>query len=455
MKSLFFDSEESEVLNFEEQEHRLVEFFGARAGILTIVMILAGTLLDYFYYPDLYYHFLAVRALSGALVAAILVVALGAKSHKSFRRINFLWVMLPQAMICYMIAWSGGAESIYFVGLNLAVAGLSIFWPVTIREAAFFSAWTFSLYLIACALGTPGTMFVRELGGNILFLLLFNFVLFAASVLMERWRRKTFEMQVRIRAQRDDVLAVNRQLAEAKLQILQSEKMASLGTLAAGLLHEMSNPVNYSKIALQLAKTDVEKGRASDAITNIEDAMLGTKRLASIISDLRHLAFHDPNETDGHLGVFELSQVVRVALRLTSHVCKGVTVHADPDTSVKVKGDGSSITSVLVNLIENAASSIKKAGRGSLGAITITVVPAKDGKWVTMSVRDNGTGVTPDVAERMFEPFFTTKPAQEGMGMGLAICYGVVRRHGSELRLTQSGDGICELSFDLEVVSDE
>lgn len=456
MKSLFSDTGSNEEdPSFEEHEHKLVVFFAPRAAALTIFMILLGSLLDHFYYPELFYHFLVVRVIASAFIAAMMYAATKTETRRAYRRTHFLWVLSPQAMICYMIALSGGADSIYFVGLQLALTGLAVFWPVKLREAAFFSGGTIALYLLACALGTPGTMFVPELAGNLIFTSLFAFILFSASILVERWRRKVFDLQRRIRGQRDDLAATNRQLADAKLKIVQSEKMASLGTLAAGLLHEMSNPVNYNKIALQLAKSDVQGGKAEAAISNIDDAMLGTNRLAMIIGDLRHLAFQSPEEAAGELGVVNLAQVTRVAIRLTTHVCKGMSVEVDVDQNVQVKGDGSSLTSVLVNLIENAASSIKSAGRGAAGKIVVRTHRAERPNWISMSVRDNGTGVSPEVAERMFEPFFTTKQVHEGMGMGLAICYGVVRRHGSELRLSQSAEGMFEMTFDLEVVSDE
>lgn len=456
MKSVFKDTgSPEEDRTFEEQEHRLLLFFAPRVGALTITMILGGSLLDHFYYPELFYHFLAARVITSAFIAGMMHAAKRTDSPGAYRRLHFVWVMSPQVMICYMIAWSGGAESIYFVGLNLALAGLAIFWPVRLSEAVLISAWTLGLYFLACALGTPGTMFVPEFFGHLIFLSLFVFVLFAGAALMEKWRRKAYQLHTRIRGQRDDLGKSNRQLAEAKLKILQSEKMASLGTMAAGLLHEMSNPVNYNKIALHLAKTDIENGKPGAALLNIDDALLGTDRLATLIADLRHLAFQSPEADAEELSVFPLAQVVRVALRLTSHITKGLKVDVSVDQAVRVKGDSSAITSVLVNLIENAVSSIKTAGRGTEGCIVLRMHQTEDGSRVACSVRDNGTGVSPEVAERMFEPFFTTKKAYEGMGMGLAICYGIVRKHGSELRVSQTGEGMCEMEFDLEVVPNE
>lgn len=444
-----------EPASYEDLRNSYLSFFSLSAGVLTIILVMAGTLLDWFYYRDHWAQFFAARVVCSIAVGLLVIAARIKKSNRFTENSTVLWVTFPQAMICYMIASTGGVDSIYFVGLAYAFIGLAVFLPLKLSQASLFTLMTAGMYLLACFIGTPGGMFKSALGGHLVFLSFFGIIMFAVTVYAEKWRVHLFHMQAQIRGQRDDLAQTNRQLAEAKVKIAQSEKMASLGTMAAGLLHEMNNPVNYSQIALKLAADDIAAGDLASAKSSIDDAALGVKRLGGIIADLRHVAYQSPEGADKADGRFRLSEVVRIATRLTMHLCKGFEVYVAVDPEVKVRGDSPSIVSVLVNLIENAAHSIREAKRGPLGRIEIRAASSERAGWLRVSVRDNGVGLRPDIAERIFEPFFTTKQVHEGMGLGLSISYAMVRRHGSELTVTATGEGVCELSFLLEVIEDE
>lgn len=444
----------SEPTSYEELRNDYLAFFARLSGKLTIILVMAGTMLDWFYYRSYWLHFFSARVLT-CLGVAVALFAAHQKKSSSFTEISTtVWVLFPQAMICYMIAVTGGVDSIYFVGLAYALTGLAVFLPLKVNQASVFSSATIVMYLLSCAVGTQGPMLRSELGGHLVFLSFFVVVMFAVTIYSDKWRHDMYRLQEKIRGQRDDLSNSNRLLADAKIKIVQSEKMASLGTLAAGLLHEMNNPVNYSQIALKLAADDIEAGNLDAARSSVDDALLGVKRLGGIIGDLRHLAYQSPGSEEQTEADFKLIEVVRIAARLTTHHCKGFNVELLVDPEIVVRGDSPSIVSVLINLIENAAYSIRGAKRGAEGRITIRAHLSDAGDRVSVSVRDNGTGVQPEVADRMFEPFFTTKQVHEGMGLGLAIAYAVVRRHGSELRVTAMGDGVCEMTFDLEVIHD-
>lgn len=444
-----------EPASYEELRSEYLAFFSLLAGKLTIVLVMAGTMLDWFYYPQHWLHFFSARVVASLGVAAALYGAHRKASWRFTESSTMVWVQFPQAMICYMIAVTGGVESIYFVGLTYALTGLAVFLPLKVGQATVFATSTILMYLIACVVGTQGPVLRSEFGGHLVFLSFFVVVLFAVTIYSDKWRHDMYQLQQKIRGQRDDLSKSNKLLADAKVQIVQSEKMASLGTLAAGLLHEMNNPVNYSQIALRLAADEIKGGNLQAATASVDDALLGVKRLAGIIGDLRHLAYQTPDSETSSSSQFKLIEVVRIATRLTNHVCKGFVVETDVDPQIVVRGDSAAIVSVLVNLIENSAHSIHKAQRGPDGRITIKAERISNGDLISILVRDNGVGMRSEVARRIFEPFFTTKEVHEGMGLGLSIAYAVVRRHGSELRVTAVGDGVCELKFDLEVIHDD
>lgn len=445
-----------EPTSYEDLRYDYLAFFSRLSGKLTIMLVMAGTLLDWFYYRSYWGHFFTARAVTSLGVAIALFAAHRKNSSQFTEWSTMVWVMFPQAMICYMIAVTGGVDSIYFVGLAYALTGLAVFLPLRVGQAAIFSGATLLMYLIACAIGTKGEVIRSELGGHLVFLSFFVIVMFAVTIYSDKWRHDMYRLQAKLSGQRDDLALSNRQLAEAKVKIAESEKMASLGTLAAGLLHEMNNPVNYSQIALKLAADDMDAGDIKAAKNSLEDATLGMNRLSGIIADLRHLAYQSPEKSELADGRFRLLEVARTAARLTQHLCNGYKVDVEIDPDSYVRGDSPSIVSVLVNLLENSAHSLREANRGPIGHIRVTAV-ADDERpgWLRVSVRDNGLGLRSEVAERMFEPFYTTKQFHEGMGLGLAISYAMIRRHGSELIVTAAGDGVCELSFQLELIKDE
>lgn len=235
-----------------------------------------------------------------------------------------------------------------------------------------------------------------------------------------------------------------RDLEATQAQLIQSEKLNALGSLSAGLLHEINNPLNYSLTALQLLGSDpaIQGDELMSEI--VGDIQEGMDRIRTIVSDLRAFAY--PTEAEKQ-GVFDLNEAVEAALRFTAHELKGIDVTQSLPTPSRVLGSKSHLTQVFVNLLANAGKAIGALTDGRPGAVWIEG-DVRGGR-LQVRVKDNGVGMDEQTVGRIFDPFFTTRDVGEGMGLGLSICHTIVSNHQGRLTATSRlGEG-AELAFDL------
>jgi signal transduction histidine kinase len=235
-------------------------------------------------------------------------------------------------------------------------------------------------------------------------------------------------------------------LEATQAQLIQSEKLNALGSLSAGLLHEINNPLNYSLTALQLLGSDPSIQGDELMREIVGDIQEGMDRIRTIVSDLRAFAY--PTEAEKQ-GAFDLNEAVESALRFTAHELKGIEVIQELPAPAWVLGSKSHLTQVFINLLANAAKATGAMTDGRVGTIRI-VGEERDGRlWVRVS--DNGVGMDEQTLGRIFDPFFTTRDVGEGMGLGLSICHTIVSNHQGRLTATsRPGEGT-ELTFDLPV----
>ncbi|MGE5152501.1 MAG: ATP-binding protein, partial [Bdellovibrio bacteriovorus] len=235
-----------------------------------------------------------------------------------------------------------------------------------------------------------------------------------------------------------------RDLEATQAQLIQSEKLNALGSLSAGLLHEINNPLNYSLTALQLLGSDPTIKGDELMREIVGDIQEGMDRIRAIVSDLRAFAY--PTEAEKQ-GAFDLNEAVEAALRFTAHELKGIEVIQALPAPAMVLGSKSHLTQVLINLLANAAKAIGAVTDGRPGRIRIDSEEREGRLWVRVS--DNGVGMNEQTLGRIFDPFFTTRDVGEGMGLGLSICHTIVSNHQGRLTaISREGEG-SELSFDL------
>ena len=231
------------------------------------------------------------------------------------------------------------------------------------------------------------------------------------------------------------------QLKVAHQKLLQSDRLASLGQLSASVAHEINNPVssvlNLSMLMQRILKDDgVPPARLAEFRRYLSQVIGETSRVGRIVSDL--LAFS--RRSRPQRAPADLNAVVRMTLSLASHKMKlnGVEVDLDLQEDLPaVSCDTSQMQQVTLNLLLNAAESTLPKGGGRVAVRT-----RASGDAVLLAVEDNGEGIPQESLSKIFDPFFTTKAEGKGVGLGLAVLYGIVQAHGGDVEVaSQPGRG--------------
>ncbi|WP_317204072.1 PAS domain S-box protein [Janthinobacterium sp.] len=264
-----------------------------------------------------------------------------------------------------------------------------------------------------------------------------------------------------------ELKATHAQLEQAQAQLLQSEKMASIGQLAAGVAHEINNPIgfvnsnlgslgNYVGQLLQLvagyedalrgvavppasgaaiaaarAAADIDYLR-EDIAALLKESQDGLLRVRNIVQDLKDFSHVDGGEwqaVDLNAGILSTLNMVRNEIKYKAEVT------LELGQLPLVHCNAAQINQVLMNLLVNAAHAIERQGR-------LVLRSGSEGAWVWLEVEDNGCGIAPEVQARIFDPFFTTKPVGKGTGLGLSVSYGIVNKHGGHFDMHSApGEG--------------
>ncbi|HZS60812.1 MAG TPA: GAF domain-containing protein [Gemmatimonadaceae bacterium] len=217
-----------------------------------------------------------------------------------------------------------------------------------------------------------------------------------------------------------------KRIAEA---LLQTEKLAAIGELVAGVAHELNNPLTGISTFAQLLLEEKLGEEQLDAVRNIKRE---SDRAVSVIRDL--LVFS--RKSDPRYGQVDLRSLIEQTLRLRSYTLQsaGITVEKDLDPNLPtVMGDDRKLQQVLMNVIVNAEYAMHRTD------IRRLQVRATGGhSYVAVEIADTGVGMTPDIAKHVFEPFFTTKPVGVGTGLGMSVSYGIVKAHGGSIDVSST-----------------
>jgi len=441
------------VLQEEESYETALRVFRlefSRAGAWTgAALVLLGVGLDRALYPDWERPFALAR-----VAVALLILAMVALMRTRFGRLNiqwltFTWLLLPQMMIAWMIAQTEGASSIYYAGLTLAIYSSGIVLAFGLWQNLVFGGVSYLLYVAACAVHPNGFGLHGPFVVNSLFLIMSATVSAVFTVYNERARLVLFELKAEVAKKNRELEQTNSSLAEIKGQMLQQEKMAALGTLAAGLMHEVNNPVNFCLMAIELAAEEPEAKSNPVLGECLADAKQGMLRVQHIVSDLKTFAYRK-NGTDLLSGHFLFERALGAAIRLVGHELKDIKVTRELPADTLVRGDEAAVIGVMINLFSNAVMAMRKAGkRPHELAITAEWRGEHKKQRLHVTVRDNGPGIAADNLARVFEPFFTTREVGQGLGLGLSISYRVIERHGGVLMAESAVGEWTKMIFDL------
>lgn len=214
----------------------------------------------------------------------------------------------------------------------------------------------------------------------------------------------------------------------------QRERMASVGTLAAGMAHELNNPLAYVRANLEYIQSALRDGSGAllpDGVAALAESLEGMQRLQSTVRDLKLFSRGD----DIALGPVDVAASMESTIRVASNEIRHrATLVRDFEEVPLVHANDARIGQVFLNLLVNAAQALP-AGDAASNTITVRIFAGDDEmKTVVIEVTDTGAGIPKGSLERVFEPFFTTKSAGEGMGLGLSICHSIVTGLGGDLQ---------------------
>ena len=228
----------------------------------------------------------------------------------------------------------------------------------------------------------------------------------------------------------DETLERNKELAEingrlqtAQAQLIQSEKLASVGQLTAGIVHDVKNPLAVIKgLAEELSEEFSVDPSMKDQLSTIRES---ATKASTIVTDLLKFARQSTPDLERR----DLRETIEASLRLTEYLARkgNVEIKIDmPSAPVLIWYDAQQIEQVLINLIGNAIQAMKNGG-------TVRINLSKSENSVALSVQDNGVGIPEKNLQRIFDPFFTTKPEGEGTGLGLSVSFGIITRHRGQI----------------------
>ncbi len=242
-----------------------------------------------------------------------------------------------------------------------------------------------------------------------------------------------------------DLQEANRSLKRTQAQLIQNEKMASLGQLVAGIAHEINNPLafvvnnlfiiesglDFLGPEMELSLSEASFGKIQKVRTRLGEMREGIERVKELVLDLRTFSRLD----EGELQTADVAEIIDAVLLLLKHKMNGhIQVEKQYGPESALYCHAGRLHQVLMNLIVNAVDAIGEEG-------TIFITTSRTPKVFLISVRDTGAGIPEAIRSKIFDPFFTTKPIGQGTGLGLSIAYGIVQDHSGSIEV-QSEVGV-------------
>ena len=226
------------------------------------------------------------------------------------------------------------------------------------------------------------------------------------------------------------------QLERTQKQLIQVEKMKSLGQLSASIAHEINNPLAgllvYTRLLQKLLLTSsLDRNKALDILSKMDLAITHSSKLVSNLLDFAR-------QTPPDLKPVEISKVIDQAISLVGHqaqLTKIKLIREETPSLPLVKGDSGQLQQVLINLIVNAIQAMPNGGE-------LKIISFTDGDLVKVAIQDIGEGIPPENMDKLFTPFFSTRDEVKGVGLGLAVSYGIIQSHGGNIEVqSQLGKG--------------
>jgi signal transduction histidine kinase len=216
-----------------------------------------------------------------------------------------------------------------------------------------------------------------------------------------------------------------RELERRQDQLVQSKKLAAIGTLTAGVAHQLNNPLNNISTSCQIAIDELQDGDIDMLKRMLRNIDQETLRARDVVKGLLEFS----REQEFSLRPTQLAETVRRAVRLVqSQVPADIAMVVDVPEELILPMDSQRMQEVFLNIIINAVQSI-----GSKGTIAISAGKDEKTDEVVIEIRDSGAGIPKEMQGRLFDPFYTTKEEGQGTGLGLSVVYGIIQKHHGDI----------------------
>lgn len=311
-------------------------------------------------------------------------------------------------------------------GILVAIAGLAVVCVGTIVLVRLVARPIERLLRAADRLGAAGPGELPPLGDG-------AGGLSSAAVAFERVAGALGEERARLAGKVQELTAANAELAQARESLLRTERLATVGRLAAGLAHEVGNPLGAIAGYAELARSRTPAGAPRELVESIERIAAAAARIDGTVRDL--LDFARPASTPPQPVALPDLLATTVDLARAQARFRGANVVLDlPPDLPEVMGTERHLSQVFLNLLLNAGDAVEVPGHVALRA-------RAEGRWVVVEVEDDGPGIPAADLSRVFDPFFTTKEVGHGTGLGLAVCHGIVSSLGGEIAASNGSLG--------------
>lgn len=435
--------------------------FGIRFPVGRVVLVGVIVLL-YNLAFDLYHRYRKLRSVPDLTVSRIEA---------------YLQIGLDLAALTFLIHFSGGAENpfIYFYLFHAILASMLLYraevWVLGfVAYCMFLSVVALEYFGVIAHYPLIG-LFVVPRHRNLPFLFVVSvglLITLVAAIYISctivnslRLREKHLVLTRNMLQRKSGELAeANLKLVERQKQLVQAEKLASMGQLVSGIAHEINNPIQFIQGNMQILREAIrdilplldEKETREGGLriarlpypffrdqvqVLLKDMGEGAGRIGNIVRDLKTFARRDEGRLDEKVDV---NRVVETATRLVHNKIKRHRLEMNlADGLPPLTGSMVQLEQVVVNTLINAAEAVEDRPDACIGIITRL---ENGGRQVRLSISDNGPGMTEEIKDRLFDPFFTTKQRIGGTGLGMSITYGIIEEHGGSIEVdTRLGEG--------------
>ena len=416
---------------------------------LVVTLMPLGSTMDYAFYHDNLWPFFGLRLACSSIAALIWAALYTRQGRRHSQWLGLIVPLLPVVFLAWIIAVTDGFGSTYYAALNLVLLAVGAVLHWTLRESIVAVLLALAMYIGAGLFhGHFSEIGMRFIFNNFYFIALMDIIVVVGTYFQSRARFREFVLRQELDKNRKALEVSLTQLKENEAQLVQSEKLASLGRMSAGMIHEINNPLNYAKAGLEVLR-EKEKHLApaqqADYADILKDVEEGVNRVKTIVSDLRMFTHPDTEERDA----VAVSEVVTAASRFLNNEGRNKVefeLALAPDQVFWANKN--KLIHVLTNLLQNSLDALKnKTFTEAKPTIRISGRMADGVSYLT--VHDNGPGITAENLDKIFDPFFTTKDVGEGMGLGLSICYRIVREAKGKITVKTEPGKFCEFTLAL------